>query len=162
MDPRTVDRTDAVPALSVVLSTLGNYTVLGRVLDGYDRQDCTPGSFEVLVVADRAEPDIDAVQGAIGERGYPVRLLRGEAPGLSANRNAGWHSARAPVVLFTDNDTIPVRRLVSEHLEWHRRYPGDEVAVVGLVRWARGLNVTPFMKWLEYGVQFDYNSIRGD
>jgi GT2 family glycosyltransferase len=149
------------PRLSVVLSTLGNYAVLERVLDGYDRQDAPAGSFEVLVVADLAEPDMDAVDAAIGERSYPVRRLVGSVPGLSANRNAGWNAAEAPVVLFTDNDTIPVRRLVSEHLEWHRRYPGDEVAVVGHVRWAKGLKVTPFMKWLDDGVQFHFGALSG-
>lgn len=157
----TADPDDSAPALSVVLPTLGNHQVLRRVLDGYGAQDPSPGSFEVLIVADRAEPDIEAVQAAIGERTYPVSLLRGRIPGASANRNVGWRAARAPIVLFTDNDTIPVPRLVSEHLKWHRRYPDDGVAVVGLVRWPRGLKVTPFMKWLEYGVQFDYNSIKG-
>ena len=37
----------------------------------------------------------------------------------------------------------------------------DEVAVVGEVRWARELKVTPFMRWLERGVQFEFSSIRG-
>src|SRR2546427_13169043 len=100
------------PELSVVLSTLGNYAVLRRVLYGYDRQTAPPGSFEVIVVADRADPDVGAVDEAIGERRYPVRRLSGRVPGLSANRNTGWHAAKAPIVLFTDNDTIPVRRLV--------------------------------------------------
>lgn len=104
------------PELSVVISTLGNYDVLERVLDGYSRQDATPGSFEVVVVADAADPDLDAVERAIGERPYPVRRISGTMPGLSANRDAGWRAARSPLVLFTDNDTIPVRRLVSEHL----------------------------------------------
>jgi GT2 family glycosyltransferase len=149
------------PELSVVLSTLGNYAVLRRVLDGYDRQASPPGSFEVIVVADRAEPDLESVDAAIGERRYPVRRLVGHVPGLSANRNAGWHAARAPIVLFTDNDTIPVRRLVAEHLGWHRRYPEEEVAICGHVRWARGLKVTPFMKWLDRNVQFCFGTIRG-
>ncbi len=163
MNPASAaDGTGGGPALSVVLSTLGNYPVLRRVLDGYEQQDSGSGSFEVLVVADRAEPDLDAVKAAIGERDYPIRLLSGEVPGLSANRNVGWKAARAPLVLFTDNDTIPIPRLVSEHLAWHRRFPADEVAILGLVRWARGLKVTPFMKWLEFGVQFDYNSITGE
>jgi GT2 family glycosyltransferase len=149
------------PRLSVVLPTLGNYAVLGRVLDGFAHQDALPGSFEVLVVADRAEPDPAAVRAAIGERPYPVRLLTGTVPGVSANRNTGWRAARAPIVLFTDNDTVPSRRLVVEHLAWHERFPQEEVAIVGLVRWARGLKVTPFMKWLEFGVQFDFHSISG-
>lgn len=157
---------DGAPAerckLSIVLSTLGNHAVLRRVLDGYERQDAAPGSFELLVVADRAEPDRQALRRAIGERPYPLRLLTGEVPGLSANRNAGWRAARAPIVLFTDNDTIPLRGLVSEHLAWHGRFPGEEVAVVGPVRWARGIRVTPFMKWLEHGIQFDFESVPGN
>jgi GT2 family glycosyltransferase len=153
-------RTD--PELTVVISTLGNYPVLKRVLDGYDRQDAPAGSFEVLVVSDLKEPDPDAVDAVIGQRPYPVQRLTGHRGGLSANRNAGWQAARAPVVLFTDNDTIPVRSLVSRHQAHHRAHPEDEVAVAGHVRWAKGIKVTPFMKWLDRGVQFGYHAVKGD
>lgn len=149
------------PRLSIVLSTLGNYEVLRRVLDGYDLQDAEPGSFEMIVVADRADPEPERVDAAIGERSYPVRRITGRIPGLSANRNTGWREARAPIVLITDNDTIPVPSLVSEHLEWHRRHPEEEVAVAGHVRWARELQMTAFMAWLDSGPQFDFQSIRG-
>lgn len=149
------------PHLSVVLPTIGMYPVLRRVLDGYAHQDCPPGAFEVLVAVDRAEPDPDAVAAAVGERPYPVRTVAGERPGASANRNAGWRAARAPLVLFTDNDAIPLPDLVSEHLEWQRRNPEEEVGILGHVRWAPELEVTPFMRWLERGVQFDYPNIEG-
>jgi glycosyltransferase involved in cell wall biosynthesis len=150
------------PRLSVVLSTLGNYAVLRRVLDGYERQDAPAGSFELLVVSDLAEPDPAAVEAAVGERPYPVRRLTGSVPGLSANRNTGWQAAAAPVVLFTDNDTIPVPRLVREHLASHERHPEREVAVAGHVRWAKGIEVTPFMRWLDMGIQFDHRSLKGE
>ena len=91
----------------------GNYDGLKRVLDGYETQNAPASSYELLVVADRAEPDLESVDRAIGERPYPVQRLIGSIPGLSANRNTGWRAARAPVVLFTDNDTVPVRSLVS-------------------------------------------------
>jgi GT2 family glycosyltransferase len=149
------------PELSVVLSTLGNYEVLRRVLDGYSAQDAPPGSFEMIVVSDHADPDPEAVDEAIGTRPYPVRRLTGHRPGLSANRNTGWRAARAPLVLFTDNDTIPVASVVREHLAWHRRHPAPEIAVVGHVRWARELRLTPFMRWLDHGIQFDFPSIEG-
>lgn len=149
------------PQLSVILSTLGNYDVLRRVLDGYDLQDAEPGSFEMVVVADKADPEPERVDQAIGERSYPVRHITGRMPGLSANRNTGWREARAPLILITDNDTIPVPALVSEHLEWHRRHPEEEVAVVGHVRWAPELKMTAFMAWLDHGPQFDFHSIRG-
>jgi glycosyltransferase involved in cell wall biosynthesis len=156
------DPDSVAPQLTVVLSTLGNYAVLERVLDGYDRQDAPPGTFEMLVVSDLEEPDPGAVDAAIGRRSFPVRRLTGHIGGLSANRNTGWQAARAPIVLFTDNDTIPAADLVSRHLAAHRRAPEDEVAVSGHVRWARGLKVTPFMKWLDRGVQFGFDAVSSE
>jgi GT2 family glycosyltransferase len=135
--------------------------VLKRVLDGYSRQTVEPGTFEVLVVMDCADPDPSAVDEAIGSRPYPIRRLTGHRPGLSANRNTGWHAATAPVVLFTDNDTIPVPEFIEEHRAWHRDNPQDEVAVSGHVRWAPEIKLTPFMRWLDEGIQFDYGSIVG-
>ena len=135
--------------------------MLKRVLDGYERQTAAPDRFEVIVVMDCADPNPAAVDEAIGTRPYTVRRLTGHRPGLSANRNAGWRAAAAPIVLFTDNDTIPVPEFVAEHLAWHAENPEDEVAVVGHVRWAPELKLTPFMRWLDEGVQFDYGSIVG-
>lgn len=148
-------------ALSIVLSTLGNYGLLRRVLDGYTRQSASPESFEMVVVTDAADPEPETVAKAIGSRPFPVRQIIGPVPGLSANRNFGLEAAHAPLVLFTDNDTVPVRHLIREHLRWHRRYPHEEVAVLGRVRWAPELDVTTFMRWLDTGIQFDFANIKG-
>jgi GT2 family glycosyltransferase len=150
-----------MPELSVVISTIGMYDILERVLDRYGEQGAGPGAFEVIVAADADEADPEAVERAIGERPYAVRMIRGRRPGLSANRNAGIDAAQAPLVLFTDNDTLPEPQLVREHVLWHERHPAPEVAVLGHVRWARELRVTPFMRWLENGIQFDYPNIDG-
>lgn len=147
--------------LTVVLSTFGNYEGLARVLDGFERQDSGPESFEVLVVVDRADPEPGAARAAIGERPYAVRRLSGELPGLSANRNSGWRAAETGLVLFTDNDTIPQPQLVREHLAWHRRHPEPEVAVLGHIRWSPEVKVNAFMHWLDYGMQFDFPNIDG-
>jgi GT2 family glycosyltransferase len=131
------------------------------VLDDYEGQTAPPGAFEVLVVVDTADPNPAAAEQAIGARPYPLRRLTGSIPGLAANRNAGWQAAEAPIVLFTDNDTLPSPQLVAEHLAWHRRNPGEEIGVLGHVQWAREVRVTPFMRWLDHGMQFDYPNIKG-
>ena len=148
--------------MSIVVPSYGNYDVLRRVLDGYDRQDCASDVFELIVVTDLADPDPSAVERAVGDRAYAVKNVLGHAPGASANRNRGRQEAQAEVILFTDNDTIPVPGLVSEHVAWHRAHPEDEVVVVGHVRWARELRVTPFMRWLDRGIQFNFQAIPGD
>ncbi|MFL5826944.1 MAG: glycosyltransferase family 2 protein, partial [Thermoleophilaceae bacterium] len=80
----------------------------------------------------------------------------------SAARNAGWREIGTPLVLFLDDDVLPEPRLVEEHLDWHAHHPGMDVGVLGHVRCARELRVTPFMRWLDRGIQFDYGRIRGD
>jgi len=151
----------ASPQLSVVMPALGNHSVLARVLDGYERQAAAE-RFEVIVAADRAEPDPAAIERLLAGRPFAARMEAGTVAGASGARNAGWRAARAPLVLFTDSDTIPTPGLVAEHLAWHRRFPAEEVAVLGLVRWAPGIRVSPFMRWLEQGVQFDFQSIPGE
>ena len=145
----------------MVVPTLGSHATLGRVLDGLGRQKAPPGTFELVLAVDAAEPDPEAVAALVADRPYPVRLVRGERPGASANRNAGMKAAGGALLLFIDNDTVPTPPLVAEHLRWHERHPDETVGVLGRVRWAPELKVTPFMRWLDTGIQFDFANIKG-
>ena len=149
------------PEVSVVIPTLGRYDSLRRVLDGLAAQTLSSAALEVIVVADATESDLGSVDAAIGGRPFEVSRLVARRPGASAARNRGWQAARAPLILFIDDDILPDPHLVTEHVNWHRRDPDERVGVLGHVRWARGLRVTAFMRWLEHGMQFDYPAIKG-
>jgi glycosyltransferase involved in cell wall biosynthesis len=132
-----------MPRLSVVIPTLGRRPeALARVVAAL------PDGVEVIVAADAAAGD-----------DVSTETVRGARPGAAAARNAGWRAAGAPLVLFLDDDVVPGPALVASHLAVHDREPGDEVAVLGHVRWAPELRVTPFMRWLERGPQFHFVSI---
>ncbi len=150
-----------VPELSVVMPTLRRHGVLRRALDRLDEQDAPPETFEVVVVADAQEEDFEAVAKAVAGRRYEARALQSDVAGASAARNRGWRAARTPLILFLDDDTLSLRSLVSEHLAWHRGHPADEIGVLGRIDWAAELAVTPFMRWLDQGVQFGFASIVG-
>jgi glycosyltransferase involved in cell wall biosynthesis len=147
--------------ISLVIPTLGRAQSLGRVLDRLERQTADHASFEVVVVADAKETATAELDALAAGRPYAVRRLQAERPGASAARNTGWRAARGPLVLFLDDDILPEPALVAEHLAWHERAPDGEVGVLGHVRWADELEVTPFMHWLEHGIQFDYPKIAG-
>lgn len=147
-----------MPAVSIVIPTLGRSGSLPAVLAALSGQ--VTDAAEVLVVLDAAAPD-DAPFPDVWGGGFKPRVTRAPRPGASAARNAGWRSANAPLVLFLDDDIVPVPTLVAEHVECHRRHPAREVGVLGLVRWSPRVRVTPFMRWLEMGVQFDYRTIDG-
>jgi GT2 family glycosyltransferase len=149
-----------VTELTVVIATLDRPDTLGQTLDRLERQDSAP-EFDVVVASDAAESNLDAVRAAIGERGYPTTHVVAATPGVSTTRNAGWRAASGELILFIGDDMLPGQCLVREHLDWHHTNPDARTAVLGYVRWARQLRTTPFMRWLEQGMQFDYPSIRG-
>jgi len=142
-----------MPRISVVTPTIGRDS-LGRLLDGLGAQDEL--DFEIVVVSDAKHPDPDALERMITDRPYPARRVHATTPGASAARNAGVEAAQAPLVLFLDDDVVPRPDLVSRHLDWHTRHPGREIGVLGLVVWSPEIRVTPFMRWVERGMQFDY------
>lgn len=147
------------PRVSVVVPTIGRRERLVRVLDRLERQRAPAKSFEVLVVEDAAETE---ARFDPGPRSVEVRVLRATRPGASAARNLGVHEAGGEIVLFLDDDVLAESSLVAEHLATHERHPEPEVGVLGRVRWADELRITPFMRWVERGIQFDYESIVGE
>jgi GT2 family glycosyltransferase len=147
--------------ISIVTPTLGRPAQLARVRDHLERQTVPPDLFEWVVVADAKEEQPEDLDAVLEGSPFAAKRLQAERPGASAARNAGWRAAAAPVVLFLDDDVFPEPALVEEHLSWHRHHPEDEVGVLGRLRWADELRVTPFMRWVENGIHFDFKAIEG-
>jgi GT2 family glycosyltransferase len=145
--------------LSIVIPTLGRSPSLRDVLVGLDNQKPRLEDAEIIVVVDSSVSTPQWLDDE-AQRRRALKVLQATSPGASSARNAGWRAAASDVVLFLDDDIVPARRLVAEHLGLHRRKPEPQVAVLGVVRWSRKVRVTPFMRWLESGVQFDFDSIR--
>jgi GT2 family glycosyltransferase len=148
------------PELSVVIPTHGRAELLTRVVRHLERERDAP-RFELIVVTDAAATSVAAIREAVLSSGLDSRVLAAERAGASAARNVGWRAARAPILLFIGDDTLPEGRLLAEHAAWHERHPEEAVAVLGRVRWADEIRVTPFMRWLDAGIQFDYSNIEG-
>lgn len=149
--------------ISVVIPTLGRRDRLVRTFRALEKQTIPPTSFEVIVASDPSGKETRDTAELVSRRySFQARHLVASSAGASAARNAGWTSASAPIVLFLGDDILASPRLLEAHLEWHRQRGGPQVGVLGRVQWASEITTTPFMRWLERGIQFDYPSIRGD
>jgi GT2 family glycosyltransferase len=98
-------------AVSVVVTTNGRLDLLDRSLDALTRQDLR-APYEVIVVDD--EPSRNTLQLVAGWRArtldHGARLVyvaNDVVHGFAAARNRGWRVARAPIIAFTDDDTVP-------------------------------------------------------
>lgn len=90
------------PAVSLVVSTLGDGADLARLFDSLDAQ--TFRDFDVVVVDqnphDRVAAEIDRVA-----RSFPIRRIATPAMrGLSIGRNLGWRASSGGIVLFPDDN----------------------------------------------------------
>ncbi|NIM41126.1 MAG: glycosyltransferase [Hydrogenophaga sp.] len=122
------------PRVSVVVPTYRRLRLLQRCLKALEAQSIGQEAFEVLVVDDGHCERTRHWVLAEAKRHPPgwLRYLRPEAGrGPAVARNHGWRQARAQLIAFTDDDTVP-----DEHwlLEGERAMAGgDHAGVAGRV-----------------------------
>jgi GT2 family glycosyltransferase len=112
----TQARSDASPALSVIVPTAGRPGPLARCLAALAKQDVET-RFEIIVVDDDLRPQ---PEGPVAPPGLTFRVIHGGGRGAAAARNAGARSATGEVLLFLDDDLVPTPDLVRRHLAHHR------------------------------------------
>jgi GT2 family glycosyltransferase len=101
-----------MPAVSVVVPTCGRIDLLGRCLAALLGQSLDPRRYEIIVVDDQPDSSTRALvthlNASAAATGPALTYLPNDGVhGPAAARNLGWRSARAPVVAFTDDDTVP-------------------------------------------------------
>jgi len=133
------------------------------MLNALAEQSVGPERFEVVVAhaSEDAETRRLLSTHALADRDQ-LRLVelpwRNLTPG--AGRNAAWQAARAPLILFTDDDCRPAPDWVQRGLEAASRDPGqivqgmtlpdpDEAATQYGAPWSRTQEITPVSPWAQ-------------
>jgi len=91
------------PAISVIVSTRNRAHFLPEVLRTLAAQECE-APFEVIVVDNGSTDGTAALLDEWCHRDSRFRTICEDRPGLSRGKNAGIRIARAPLLLFTDDD----------------------------------------------------------
>jgi GT2 family glycosyltransferase len=105
------------PAASVVVVTYNtNKKLLTQNLDSLFRGSAE--DFEVIIVDNSDRKNLEPVVSR-----FPVRYIKlKENAGLSTARNVGTGHALGDIVIFLDDDAIPARDLVEEHLKAYKHH----------------------------------------
>lgn len=109
-----------------MVPTYNRSGVLERLLVALAAQESAP-PFEVVVVDDGSTDRTEAVAGAAS-----ARYVRQPNSGPAAARNRGWRAAGAPLVAFTDDDTVPTPHWLAELRAAALHHP-DAAAVGGRI-----------------------------
>ncbi len=95
--------------VSVVVPTYRRPELLGRCLAALTAQTMAPDRYEILVADDAASTETQQQVKEFSKKAtcsilyLPVTGIHGPA----AARNIGWRAARATIIAFTDDDTVP-------------------------------------------------------
>ena len=124
----TTRRAVRPPLISVVVPTYKRPQLLARCLVPLlDQHWLEAEDYEILVVDDGHCDETAALVASFmqpdGPRLRYLRPLHGKGPAVA--RNMGWRAAKAPLVAFTDDDTVPAhdwlaagRMALLDHPEW--------------------------------------------
>lgn len=106
-----------IPTASVVIPTHGRRELLLRVLRALVEQTVAPESFEALVICDGdVDGSVAACQAVAATLPYTLRVFAQVNQGPAAARNRGVAEARAPLIVFVDDDVVPAPELLAVHL----------------------------------------------
>lgn len=117
------------PSISVVIPAHQRPVELRRAIEAARSQDYD-GPIDVVVVYDRAEPDLTLT--AAGER--PVRVLtNSRTPGLAGARNTGILDSTGELVAFCDDDDVWLPEKITKQVAALERHPGAPLVTTSIV-----------------------------
>ncbi len=119
-----------MPAISVIMPTYNRRPTLERALDHLAAQTVGADALQVIVCDDGSTDDT-LERLAARTSPFELAVLTQANAGPAAARNRGLRAARAPYVLFVNDDTLLAPDAVEQHLVAQERLRGERLMVLG-------------------------------
>ena len=120
---------EAQPRISVILSTYNRAHYLSHALKALSEQDCD-APYEVIVVDNACTDNTASVIESWCRKDGRIRMVSEPRLGLSWGKNAGIRVARAPLLLFTDDDILADPRWIRAYSDFFFRH-NDKLLLAG-------------------------------
>ncbi len=144
----------------MVIPTYNRCRSLERVLAALARQTVPAGSFEVLVVADGCTDGTAACcRRLAATMPYALRLVEQPNDGPASARNLGVREARAPLIVFVDDDVVPDEELLAAHLAAHAPDASDNVVAIGPLLPPPDMRLNAWGEWEERTLCKQYDAM---
>ena len=152
----------AEPLLSVVIPTYGRDSVLCDTIESLLQLEAKAD--EILIVDQSPSHAEDAAQrltawDAVGA----IRWIKRSKPSITESMNLGLRSAQNSLVLFLDDDIVPIGGLISEHRKAHQQIPALWASVGQVIQpWQEpvDLDAPSLLRGLRRDFDFPFHSTR--
>lgn len=126
------------PSVSIVIATWQRPALLERCVQALINQSLDKSLYEVIVVTDGPDLQSTTMLELLGQQvleSPPIHWISlASKKGPATARNAGWQSARGELIIFTDDDCIPLFYFVEKHWLAYQRYARQFIAFSGKVQ----------------------------
>lgn len=150
----------ACPLIAAILTTYNRPNLFTKAVLSLACQTLNQEDYEIIVVddgSDKETQDLVISLKAIVDFKYVYQ----PNSGLASAKNHGLFHARAPIVLFLDDDDVSSPNLLEQHLVAHAHYPDPNFSILSHTWLSEELMVDPLMNFVTSngGHLFSYNSI---
>ena len=144
------------PLVSIVVPTFNRRSSLKRLLEALAEQTYPHASFEVVVVDD-GSTDGSVELGRSLALPYALRVVEQPHDGPAAARNLGVEQARGALILFLDDDVVPLPDLITTHVATHQGNPNS--VVVGPMSPPSNWPRPAWIRWEEDKLEVQYRAL---
>lgn len=142
--------------LSVVIPTYNRLGRLKNVLMALEAQTYPREGFEVIVVSDGSNDGTHDYLANLQPR-FQLRPVIQSNQGPAAARNNGIAHATGDIVVFLDDDVVPMPNFLAEHLATHRQYP--DTVVLGPMLSPHDFQLSPWVNWEQEMLMKQYRAL---
>ncbi len=124
--------------LSVIIATYKRPALLARCLRALVNQSLHCGQYEIIVVSDG--PDEETVKAVNDVKAQYLlcpaihSFSLNSKKGPAAARNLGWQQAKGKLIVFTDDDCVPLFYWLQFYRNAYIEYRQEEIAFAGKVK----------------------------
>jgi GT2 family glycosyltransferase len=138
---------------TIVVPTYNRCHSLQRLLEALERQ--TVADFEVVVVDDGSTDGTPELLARIRTT-YNLTVIQQPNRGPAAARNLGSQRANGELLVFLDDDVVPVPGLLAMHLAAHRLNADADIVAIGPMAAPKNWPRPAWIRWEEeiLGVQY--------
>jgi glycosyltransferase involved in cell wall biosynthesis len=110
-------------SVSVIIPTYNGAKKIGGIIQALQKQTCPP--FEVIVVIDGSTDNTRAVLHSLQQELKSLKIIEQENKGRAAVRNTGAKNATGDLLIFFDDDMLPLENCIAGHLAHHQKHEGS-------------------------------------
>src|SRR5689334_5546282 len=141
---RSTEEGQSQPLVSVITPTYNRRKSLLATLRALESQSFPAHQFEVVVISDGCtDGSADACRAL--QTSYTLHVIEQANAGPAVARNVGCQQARAPLLVFLDDDVIPDPDFLTAHRSIHQQ--GQKQVVIGPLLRPPKARLQPWVYW---------------